>query len=74
MSALYLGYLYDALAKPLGLKVLTDDPERLRQRLYALRKENAPTFDDLSFIISPTNPSDQLWIVKKHPQPGELDL
>lgn len=72
MNSLYLGYLYDALAAPIGLVILTDNPERLRQRLYSLRSENAPTFDNLSFVISPTNPTDQLWIVKKQPQPLDL--
>lgn len=69
MSSLFLGYLYDALAQPKGLVILTDDPERLRQKLYEIRRANAPTFDDISFVISPTNPSDQLWLVKKHPNP-----
>lgn len=66
MSTLYLGYLYDALSAARGLVILTDSPERLRQRLYELRKTHSPAFDDLSFLISPTNPNDQLWIVKRH--------
>lgn len=66
MSALHLGYLYDALAEERGLVILTDSPEALRQKLYALRVKFAPTFDDLSFVISPSNPDDQLWIMKKH--------
>lgn len=76
MSTLYLGYLYDALASERGIVVLTDSPERLRQKLYSLRSEHAPTFTDLSFVISPTNPTDQLWIVKKRVEinNGALDL
>lgn len=77
MSAKLLEYLYDALAQPTGLVILTSNPEKLRQKLYELRRDQAPTFDDLAFLISPTNPTDQLWIVHKH-QPAEplepLDL
>lgn len=71
MSSLHLGYLYDALAEERGLVILTDSPEQLRQKLYTLRKQYAPTFDDLSFVISPSNPDDQLWIMKKHQPPAE---
>jgi hypothetical protein len=59
--------LYDALREPLGIVVETEDPERLRQRLYALRKariDDDPQLRVLSFLISPTNPGSELWIVK----------
>ncbi len=70
--ALELEYLYDALAEPIGKCILTDSPERLRQRLYVLRTKHAPTFEDLAFVISPTEPQTQLWIMKKHPEiPGD---
>lgn len=55
--------LYDALRTPLGTVIQTEDPERLRQRLYAVRKES-PDFAPLSFVISPMNGTD-LWIVNK---------
>lgn len=57
--------LYDALRTPFGTVIETDDPEKLRQRLYAVRKES-PDFTDLAFIISPMNGLD-LWIVRKTP-------
>lgn len=59
----YLELLYDAMREEIGLIVTTNDPERLRAKLYEARKAD----DDLSilsFIISPINPS-ELWIVKK---------
>lgn len=55
--------LYSALQSPVGIVVETEDPERLRQRLYGIRKEHKD-FAPLSFIISPFNGRD-LWIVNK---------
>lgn len=55
--------LYDALRTPLGTVIETEDPERLRQKLYAIRRENED-FIPLSFVISPINGMD-LWIVNK---------
>ena len=46
--------------------VNTNDPELLRQKLYPLRKEDS-AFARLSFVISPINPTGQLWIVKAKP-------
>jgi hypothetical protein len=57
-------FLYQAYASPLGIILETDDPERLRQKLYAIRKGN-PDFAVLSFVISPLNPGD-LWILKRN--------
>lgn len=55
--------LYDALHTPHGTVIQTEDAERLRQRLYAVRKESED-FLQLSFVISPINGLD-LWIVRK---------
>jgi hypothetical protein len=55
--------LYAAYHANFGVVVETSDPERLRQKLYPLRKEN-PDFDCLAFVISPLNGID-LWIVKQ---------
>jgi len=63
-------HLYSALHARLGVVIQTDNPERLRQKLYAIRRE---TMDQdlsiLSFIISPTDPT-QLWIVKNDKTKG----
>lgn len=56
--------LYEALGTPLGLRVETENPELLRQRLYAERRAN-PEFDALSLHISPLNPGCEIWIAKK---------
>ena len=62
----YLHLLFRALETPLGIIVATNDPESLRQRLYAeKRKSPSPEqFDRLSFIISPDNPTSELWIIR----------
>lgn len=64
----YLELLYQAIAAKLGVVVETDAVELLRQKLYAARTASLdPALDNLSFIISPTNPQSELWIVKKVP-------
>lgn len=55
--------LYEAVNSPLGTVVETPDPEFLRQKLYAVRKQS-PDFANLSFVISPLNGKD-LWIINK---------
>ena len=62
-----LDLLYAAYHSELGICVETNDAERLRQKLYPMRKEN-PDFDPLAFVISPLNGID-LWIIK---QPKEI--
>lgn len=56
--------LFRALAAPHGLVVSTSDPDRLRQQLYKLRRQDMESFAELSFVISPANPDSELWIVK----------
>lgn len=58
----FLELLYSAVHSKRGVVVETDNVEFLRQKLYALRKED-PAFSALSFIISPINGLD-LWIIK----------
>jgi len=59
-----LEILYEAYRAELGIVVSTNDPERLRQKLYAERKKD-PELACLSFRISPTNPGAELLIIKK---------
>lgn len=56
-----LSLLYSALHSEtgLGIIVITPEPERLRQKLYPLRKEQ-PEFHSLHFRIA----NGKLWIVK----------
>lgn len=64
-----LEILYRALEDPNGSVIATNDAERLRQRLYALRKDN-PAFLPLHFVLSPFTPSTELWIMHKGARDG----
>jgi hypothetical protein len=57
-------FLYDALASSYGIVLRSDDPVKLRERLYPLRRSD-PDFADLSFVISPTAPETDLWIIRR---------
>jgi len=57
-------FLYDALASELGIVLRSNDPVKLRERLYPLRKSE-PEFTNLSFVLSPTNPETDLWIIRR---------
>ncbi len=61
----YLEHLYAALHSESGCGIMleTDDVERLRQKLYPLRKQD-PALAVLSFVPDPTTPG-RLWIVKR---------
>lgn len=62
-----LEFLYSALKSKYGIKLATPDPERLRQKLYSIRRECAdPVLDELAFVPSPTAPN-HLWIVRRKP-------
>ena len=62
--------LLQALATEHGIVVRTPDPLRLRQKLYSVRKEDV-AYIGLSFVLSPTSPNDELWIVKRDEKPFE---
>jgi hypothetical protein len=55
--------MMQALEAEVGLVVKVEDPDRLRQRLYTIRRED-DTFKPLSFVLSPDSP-DELWIIKR---------
>ncbi len=57
--------LFAALASDYGIAVPTSNPVLLRNRLYAERKKDIPTFGNLSITLSPTAPDTELWIVKR---------
>lgn len=66
MAEASLNTLYEALGTSLGIVVQTSDPEKYRQRLYRLRDTcDDPMLKELSFVISPTMPQSQVWIVKR---------
>lgn len=57
-------YLYAALNAEYGVKITTSNPVQLRQKFYALKRDN-PEFEELAFLISPTDPENELWVIKK---------
>lgn len=64
----YHQILYSALHSPCGIVLYSDDPMRLRAKLYAVRRElGDPELDALSFVESPVNPTEHLWVVKRKP-------
>lgn len=58
--------LYDAMSKDIGIIVASEEPLVLRQKLYALRRQDA-LFEPMSFVLSPTNPAGELWLLKSRP-------
>lgn len=66
MPGASLQHWYEALGSAFGIVIETSDPERYRQRMYALRKEASdPMLEGISIVISPTNPASHVWLVKK---------
>lgn len=62
-------HLYTALRSPYGVIVETDNVTLLRQKLYALRKQD-PALSVLTFKPSPLNPTGELWIIKRKESDG----
>lgn len=68
MGAVSLELWYAALGSPSGIIFTTNNIEKTKQRLYALRAETAdPDLQDLIIKTSPTNPGGEIWIVKRKP-------
>lgn len=72
MPGASINHWYEALGSAFGIVVETSDPERYRAKMYALRKEtNDPMLENISIVISPSNPATHVWLVKKeHPKAG----
>jgi hypothetical protein len=64
MKRSLIDYLYEALGTEKGLIVHSDNPLLLRTRLYVERRKD-PALDALSFVLSPTHPDTELWIVRR---------
>jgi hypothetical protein len=56
--------LYEALNSEAGIIVETPAPLLLRAKLYPLIHSD-PTLSCISLVISPTNPENHLWLVRK---------
>lgn len=54
---------YRALREPIGIKVFTNDAQRLKMRLYKARAEaDDPDLMQLMIQTSPLNPTGEVWI------------
>lgn len=62
--------LFEAMASEEGLRIRVEAPTKFRQQLYAAQRKN-PLFSELSFHISPINPNNEIWIVKKDKADGK---
>lgn len=67
-----LEFWYRAFASALGVVLRTSDPERMKQKLYAARREALdPDLESIAIVQSPVDPNNELWLVKKNaPQRG----
>lgn len=63
-----LSLLSDAAAEPIGLLLVTEDPEALRDALYRVRAKE-PAFSHLQFRMSPF-PEGDLAITKGTKEPS----
>ena len=58
-----------AIDAEVGIAITTNDPEALKRRFYASRREykeqGIPRFDDLTFVVSPNSPTNEAWLFKK---------
>ena len=61
--------LTQACLSEVGVVIETNDPNRLRQRFYAIRKKS-PEFSHLSFIIPPQASGNTLFILAKPESPN----
>ena len=52
--------------QPIGVVITSEDRQYTLNKLYELRKLEAPTFDELSLILSASNPN-EIWIIKRKP-------
>lgn len=67
IDAQLIEYLYKALNSEHGVVISTDNPDLLRQKLYAARKTD-PDLAAISISTSRTNPSEELWLVNRNVQ------
>ena len=71
LSATDLAFiLLQASEAPYGIKLTTNNPQLLRQKLYAERRKHGDAFTHLTFIQPPINPTTSLWIIRKDVKNG----
>ena len=68
MPVNYLEFWFSAKSEEVGVIIMTNDRNRLSQKLYAVRREyhetNPGELEGLSICMSPTS-DQELWIVHK---------
>lgn len=75
MSTVNATIWYEALASECGVIIKTDDPALCRAKLYAIRKElKDPDLESIAIMTSPSNPDQDLWLVKKAKDEKEREL
>lgn len=59
-----LEYWYQALRSPFGIEIIASDPDKIKQKLYAVRKEAAdPDLHKITIRVPPNKPG-VLWLIK----------
>jgi len=68
----WLEFWYQALATPFGIVIAVSDVEAAKQRLYQARaKSGDPALSAIQIRVSPVSPSEELWLVRQHPDKDE---
>jgi len=57
-------YLFEALVADIGIVVECDQPVKLMRLLQKTRLDNISKFKELRITLSPTNPKNEVWIMK----------
>ena len=64
--------LYRAFDAQVGIAVSVSDPDRARAKFYQARKDALnPAFEDIAIVPSRTNPTGELWLLRKSFQSNE---
>lgn len=62
-----LNHWYRALSSPFGIELVCSDPDAIKARLYAARREAKDTdLNGVAICQSPFDPH-KIWLVKKDP-------
>ena len=66
--SVYIELLYRAAQSPLGIEVKGTDATRLREKLYAARRDAGnPEFESFTFTPGRIDPLHTIWIIKRGP-------
>ncbi len=72
MAIDYLELWYTALHDPVGLKIQTNDADRLKQKLYQARKSaDDPNLSLLTVLTSPLHQQTEVWIAHRNQEPTD---